>query len=287
MSELYSVTVRKVDGANVSFRVTVVHPDAGPVPDDAFFALQVVYDPIDPYNHGKDPKVGGCALAQEMDLNDYLSPPWVRANALGFVASVRVVDGKNHPPPSYDDDGYEAFWERGETSRATLHVTMTHPAWAEHLRPGMSWSTAAYGDRVDPWTRPPRRPGDRRRVRSDDPMEGMRPGAKNDDNAWMLESAQVSEFTLPLHGPSNYEVAERLEGDAMTVEALRALLGEPVLVQERGGRLEARALVAVADDGAVSTYYESDGSSGGGTTGRDGIAWIGRAWFVRREWVDG
>ncbi len=287
MSELYSVSVSRVDGADVAFDVTVVHPDAGPVPDCFFFALQLVYDPIDPYSYGEEPAVRDCALAKEMDLTDYLSPPWVRTNARGFVASVRVEDQENHPPPDWEDPRYETFWEGDESSWATLHVTMTHPAWAEHLREGMSWDTAAYGDSSEPWTRPPRRPGDRTRVRSADPMEGMKRGAKNDDNAWMLEDAQVSEFTLPLHGPANYEVAERLEGDAVTVEALRALLGEPVLMQERGGRLEARSLVGVTDDGVVSTYYESDGSSGGGGTGRDGIEWIGRAWFVRREWVDG
>ncbi len=286
MSELYSVSVSKVDGADVSFDVTVVHPDAGPVPDCFFFALQLVYDPIDPYSYGEEAAVRDCSLAKEMDLNDYLSPAWVRKNARGFVASVRVEDQENHPPPDYEDPRYESFWEDGESSWATLHVSMTHPAWAQHLRAGMSWDTAAYGDSSEPWTRPPRRPGDRAGVRSNDPMAGMKAGAKSADNAWMLEDAQVDTFTLPLHGPSHYETTHKLRGDALSVDALRALLGQPVLFKQKGGRLEAMTLVAVRDDGGISLYYESEGSSGGTGCGLERIGWIGRAWYVEKRWVE-
>ena len=95
----------------------------------------------------------------------------------------------------------------------------------------------------------------------------------------MLEDAQVDTFVLPLHGPRRYD-ADKLQGEALTIEAVRELLGQPVLVQNTGARLESGTLVRATDEGWLSIYAESDGSKGCSGTSLDGIDWIGRAWLL-------
>lgn len=124
MSELFAVQVAEVSPQSVKLAVRSVHPDSGPVAPSATFALQLIYDPI--LNSGYSAfrahrHLEASPLAQVMDVESYLDPAWVQANARAFVAKAKV-------------------------SRGVLEIWPTHPGWTEHLRKGMAWDTAAYDD---------------------------------------------------------------------------------------------------------------------------------------------
>jgi hypothetical protein len=44
VSELYTVTIEKIEGPRVAMRVTTVHPDAGPPPDEPSFPINLLTD---------------------------------------------------------------------------------------------------------------------------------------------------------------------------------------------------------------------------------------------------
>ncbi|MDC0710407.1 hypothetical protein POL68_18160 [Stigmatella sp. ncwal1] len=123
MSDLFAVRVLAVTSKAVRLSVTRVHPDAERPAPHAVFALMLMYDPIekstDPefskYRHLKD-----SALAREVRAHNGFTVMWVNANAQALVAKVK----------------------RSGTSFLDIHLT--HPAWGEHLRKGMSWRTTAY-----------------------------------------------------------------------------------------------------------------------------------------------
>ena len=290
MSELYSVTVAEVTDEHVDLAVTVVHPDAGAVPDDLSFAFRILYDPFIDYSLNEKPPVVGAPLGKEMDLDDYLEEGFIAMNAAGFVASSTLIGEENHPPPYYGDEGYEEFWENGGPSTATLRVVPTHPGWIAHLEAGMSWDTAAYGtwDAVSWGDRPTRRPGDRVEQVSDDPMEGMHTRAKGDERmkSYVVEHLERDEYVLTTFGPSHYVAKEPLVGDALTVEALRGLLGEPVKVVGGWNGQSAGTLIQVDDHGNCTIYEESSGSYGTSGLGLSDIESIGRAWYMQRVAVE-
>lgn len=252
MSELYSVSVVRVEGDTVDLDVTVVHPDAGAVPDDCTFALRMIWDPIDEYSYGKEPAVKNSPLAKEMDLDSYINEDFIDENAQGFIKHVHYVSEENHPPPRWNDSNYEEFWDSDQSSSAVIRIQATHPGWLSHLRVGMCWDTAGDGTGDGaPWDdRPTRYPGDYIEQVSDDPMAGMRQGEVSDKNKSMFEDAQVTEYVLPCFGAKQYSTKDQeMRGEAITVERVRALLGQPVLIQG-DYRLEIGALINVNDEGA-------------------------------------
>lgn len=290
MSELYSVSVVRVEADTVDLDVTVVHPDAGGVPDDCTFALRMLWDPIDEYSYGKEPAVKNSPLAKEMDLDAYLNEDFIDENAQGFIKSVRYVSEENHPPPYWGDEGDEEFWDSDQRSSAVIRIQVTHPGWISHMRVGMSWDTAGYGTGDgEPWDeRPTRYPGDYIEQISDDPMAGMRQDKVSDKNKNMFEDAQVTEYILPTFGAKQYTTNDQeLRGEAITIERVRALLGQPVLAQGRY-RLEIGTLINVNDQGWLSIYHEASGGGSYGSSGAslDEIEYIGRAWYVERIPVD-
>ncbi|MEC9396817.1 MAG: hypothetical protein VX475_04350, partial [Myxococcota bacterium] len=109
---------------------------------------------------------------------------------------------------------------------------------------------------------------------------------KNPNNSSMLSDATVKEFILPNEGSKSYTVKEKLEGDAITPAAIKALLGEPVLVQGSGGRLEIGALVRAADEGSFTNYSARDGSQSSRGFSPSSVDWMGRAYFLETFWVD-
>ena len=287
MSDLYSVSVSTVTDEYVEFAVSVVHPDAGPVSEGLCFALSLLADPLDEYSYGREEHVRNSPLFSEIDLESYLSEDFIRSNACGFVASSEIVGGENHPPPSWGDENYEEFWDGGTDCWAMLRITPTHPGWIAHLREGMCWDTAAYDCYGEiPWDRPTRYPGDKVKQVTDDPMMGMREETRNSHNAGMLRKGCVTEFILPNEGAKSYTAKEKLEGDAITPEAIQALLGEPVLVQTSGGRLEIGALVQADDKGGFTVYSAHGGSQSSRGLSPDSVDWIGRAYYLETFWVD-
>ncbi len=286
MSELYAITIASVTSGYADLDVTVVHPDAGPVPDDLTFALRALFGPFIEYSLQNEPPVSGAPLGREMDLDDYLEESFISANAAGFVTSSEIIAEENHPPPLYGDEGYEVFWDSDVRATATLRITPTHPAWIAHLEAGMSWDTAGYGTYdAAPWgDRPTRRPGDRVEEISDDPMEGMHTRGADEERmkSYVAEHLERSEYVLTTFGPSQYTTKEALSGDDLTVEALRELLGEPVKVLGGWNGHQVGTLLEVSDDGWCLVYAETSGSYGTTGLGIDDIESIGRAWFMRR-----
>lgn len=287
MSELYSVHVVRVQDDEVDLDVSVVHPDAGDVPEDKCFALRVLWDPINGYQYGREPAVQSSPLAREMDLDAYLDESFIHQNAQGFIQEVRYISEENHPPPSCGEPGYEEFWDSDLRASAVIRIKVTHPGWLSHMRVGMSWDTAAYGsgDGASWRDRPKRTPGDYIEQISDDPMQGMTQGYVTDKNLRMFEHAQVTQYILPLFGAKQYTTkGQELRGEQLTPAQLEPLLGLPVLVQTRY-RLEIGALIGINHDGGwISIYHEAQGGGSYGTHGAslNEIEYIGRAWHVAR-----
>jgi len=95
----------------VKIDVVSIHPDSGPPQGETTFAMMLVYDPIMSSGYGDFSKythLESCALASEMDRDNYLDESWIKQNANAFFAKVTVKKG-------------------------VLEVFPTHPAWIEHL----------------------------------------------------------------------------------------------------------------------------------------------------------
>ena len=288
MSDLYHVEVSRVEDDEADLRVTVVHPDAGPVRPHATFALRLIWDPTDEYSYGQEFAVRHSPLAREMDVDDYLDEAFIDAQAQGFIAQVDLISEEDHPPPRWDDEDYEAFWDSDRRASATIRVKATHPGWLAHLREGMRWETAAYSSgQGTSWDeRPRRRPGDYVERVSEDPMAQLRQITLDLAQRPMLKDAQVTSAVVPKLGAKHYSTrGQELRGESLSVEAARALLGQPVKYQE-DRRAECGALVSVDDDGHLRIYqeYGEHGERGHSLRGASlsSLQYLGRAWHIER-----
>lgn len=287
MSSLYDVAVAELGENHVDFDVTVVHPDAGEVPDDATFAFRILYDPIHRYPYQDQPEVKGSPLAAEMDLRDYLNESFIQENARGFIASSEYVSEENHPPPYWGDEGYQEFWDSEQRSVARIRVTVTHPGWLAHLSVGQSWDTAAYGTYdATAWEGPTRRPGDRVVEISEDPMEGMRTRSRDRRMREYAKDLVLDTYVIPVLGVGHYITKDALCGEGITVEAVRELLGCPVLVVGGWRGREVGMLASVSDEGHIQVYNESGGGYGTSGMSLGDLESIGRAWYMRRVSID-
>ncbi|MDC0719859.1 hypothetical protein [Nannocystis bainbridge] len=95
MSELYSVRVEAVDGVEVVLRVTTVHPDAGPPPDTATFAVEVLVELWSLLDRGLVGLIEGCELdgaaAQQLARDPAWAPRCKRLRELGFGRQVECT----------------------------------------------------------------------------------------------------------------------------------------------------------------------------------------------------
>jgi uncharacterized protein (TIGR02996 family) len=279
MSSMYNVTAQARTDTYVDLAVTVVHPDAGPVSDDLGFAFTLLCDPIVDYRGRTD----GGPLAREVDLQDYLDKGFVRENACGFVASSRIIDEDNHPPPGWNDPGYQEFWESGPASVAVLRIEPTHRGWISHITPGDHWDTATYArHNIVRWKEGFRWPGDRISEVSDDPLEGMTRRGRDERLERYAAALERDLYVIPRFGTLHYAAPAALSGAELTVEAVRPWLGWPVLA-ERDGERNVGMLVEVRDDGACTLYFESGGSYGTRGTSLSRGGSMGRAFYVRRH----
>jgi hypothetical protein len=255
MSELFAVKVTDVTATSASLEVDSVHPDSGPPAATATFALMLLYDPI--INSGysafrRYTHLESSPLAQAMDRDNYLDSRWVPANARAFVARAKV-------------------------SRGTLQIWPTHPAWIEHLRPGMTWNTAAYngGPGVAVAPRAPKPASIYRR--SSDPAAGFRIGAPHD------EDSPLKQAFIPLHGPNRYLADPVLTDPAAMEAAARSLVGQPVLVVPHRGPTEVGTIAEVRP-GGIYVYSESQFGWGSSSFSFSDLRALGRA-FLNEEVV--
>lgn len=92
MSELYSIQVESAAGREVVLRVTTVHPDAGPPPDTAGFAVAVLLDLWSLLDRGLAGLVEGCPLERAEAQALAQDPAWAsrcrQLRELGFGRQV-------------------------------------------------------------------------------------------------------------------------------------------------------------------------------------------------------
>lgn len=95
MSELYSVLVESVAGGEVVLRVTTVHPDAGPPPDTASFAVEILLDLWSLLDRGFGGLVDGCPLERAEAQRLARDPAWAarcqQLRELGFGRQVECT----------------------------------------------------------------------------------------------------------------------------------------------------------------------------------------------------
>lgn len=110
MSELYSVHVERVRGGEVSFRVTTVHPDAGPPPDAATFPMNLVIDLWGLLERGYTSLIEGCELGEEQAIELALDP----AHAARLEELRRLAYGYKLPCTADDHKELERKMNAGE-----------------------------------------------------------------------------------------------------------------------------------------------------------------------------
>jgi predicted DNA-binding WGR domain protein len=135
MSDLYDVRAVSRSNKDLVLEVKVVHPDAMDISADRSFALMMLRDTVE----DTDP------LAREVSLNDSMDKDWLKKYAAGFISAVRVTGVKDAPPAAARKDSHHRYWDEPKNwMSGQLYVTVTDPAWIAHIKPGATWSSAAF-----------------------------------------------------------------------------------------------------------------------------------------------
>lgn len=254
-AELYGIRVLKRGDTFVDLAINVSYPRER-LYTDCTFAFRILWEAL---RKGSASPPLARALRHENPFDD----SFINQSARGFVASAELLPG--------------ATREHG-----TLRIYPTHPAWIAHLEEGFSWSSTAYSTGPGrPWSGPTRHPGDRVLALSDDSEAGMhiREALRSQEDTDALGKAA---YAVPAHSPERYGTREALSGEALTVSAVRALLGEPVKIS--GMRYTGDAvgvLVKVTGEGFLSLYEETPEGGYRNRLGRlSQLERIGRAWLL-------
>ena len=179
-TDLYGIRVLERDGASLVLQVFIVYSDIEdlPSPGKPFF-LRVLCDQARP------PSPLGELLEAERRAGHKRDDAWIWAHAEELIAEVEQLDTTypgvidfsepgGLPPaaqPERDQRGKKGRWKdrdrpplwfhhhdptrngglggwahEEQLPHGTYFVGVTDPRWAEHLRQGQSWGTAAYED---------------------------------------------------------------------------------------------------------------------------------------------
>ncbi len=267
---LYEVFINRIDDVTVEWTVTAVNDHVDELPTTKSFAFSILVDPIYFSMYRKEEQLLESPMAAEADLEDVVNPEWIREHAAGIVDDVTTEAG--------DDDRLQAHYQ----------VTVTHPGWLEHLRPEMSWETAA--DDVGPadrWAGPQRRPFDRIEVPAENGDVGFRPLTKTRDNAsHMVRHDLQAGWLVPTEGTSYYRAVDPLQGPEITTDKVQQLIGQPVFVELASSSLEPGPIVGVLaplDDRIVHLYREPQDRPQMAALSLSSIDSIGRAWHIERK----
>jgi hypothetical protein len=113
MSALYSVLIEHVHADEVTFRVTTIHPDAGPPPETATFPMNLLIDLWSLLERGFVSQIEGCTWsaeqAQTLARDPLHAPRMAELRALAF--------GRNVPCSRADIDEVERQMNDGEPTR--------------------------------------------------------------------------------------------------------------------------------------------------------------------------
>ena len=268
MSALFHVRVRSVNQARVTFDVTSVHPDSGPVPKSATFALMLLSDPLRRAS-------GKAALAQEIDDKSILDARWLDQNARAFISTTS---------------------KKGKA----FVVCATDAAWVSHIKPGTHWDTAAY-DAGPGKPAPPRTPRKSVKGHSDDPDEGFRKERLKPLPWRRAEHGGVSRARLPsamfaIYPPARYVADPRLKDPAKMRAFVRNAVGDPILMKLK--RRPPKIVVPVTPPKtSVHQFYAPQGGyryarksefygigssvDGASLVEFDDIEWLGRPWLKK------
>ena len=119
MSSLYEVGVIQRQESKIQISVQVIHPDSNYINASPGFALMLLYRNVN----------NDSPIKKEVDFDDTLDESWMRENARAFIQSVDLKMGKPN----------KRGWKNG-----VLDITVTHPAWLEHLKDMNYWDSAAF-----------------------------------------------------------------------------------------------------------------------------------------------
>ncbi|WP_434426396.1 adenylate/guanylate cyclase domain-containing protein [Nannocystis pusilla] len=124
-ADLYRVKVVSKRATTAVFDVKVIHPDISTIPEDRSFALMLLREASD-----------HSLLAREVTTADMKDKAWLKKYASGFIRSVELTaTGRS-------------------AKRGRLTVTVSDPAWLDHVQPGESFDTAAF-KRLDKYDKHP------------------------------------------------------------------------------------------------------------------------------------
>jgi hypothetical protein len=265
--EAVNVPAREVD-----IRVTVMDEQVGPVPLDDTFAMLLLLEVTEFF--AEDPQVVGSPMHRAPDLFER-----VVDDAAGLIEEVRYLREENHPPPKGD------AWVDAPRARATLRVRTSHEGWLAHVRAGMAWSTSTLTEGpAEPWSGPPLVPRDPAPTTlSADATRGIAPVTVNARTTGMFRDAEVAIENAAVPNEPHHRYAlgdDALQGDAITPEALQALLGVPVLMRVQGGA-HVGCIIRVWP-GLVRLYHENAGTCGFEGVPLHTIEAVGRARYVER-----
>ncbi|SEG83621.1 hypothetical protein SAMN05216223_114118 [Actinacidiphila yanglinensis] len=168
MSDLWHVSVRRIEGDRVELLVAAVHPDAGPLPATKPFALRLLADAArvwpgaeelvggidlnggDPYGADVEPARRARRVLAEVALTDERNVPFDEA-----AARRRIEDALRERGLSPDDEAgwnaaFGAEWgglwsDPDRVPSWVLDIRFADPAALAGLRPGLEWDSAAYG----------------------------------------------------------------------------------------------------------------------------------------------
>lgn len=119
MSSLYEVVVIQRQESKIQINVEVIHPDSNYINDSPGFALMLLYHNVN----------NNSPIKKEVDFDDTLDEVWMKENAYAFIESVDLKMDKPN----------KKGWKKG-----ILDITVTHPAWLEHLKDINYWDSAAF-----------------------------------------------------------------------------------------------------------------------------------------------
>jgi hypothetical protein len=158
-SDLYRVRATDKTERSVMLEVKVMHPDANHLPEDPSGALMLLLDDAP----------GTSVLAQEVSVDDAMDDVWLQKYVRGFVSSVQVTIesgtagyGDDESPPDDETEAEEeARLERRRASwlKGRYAISVTDPAWVEHLAVGKEWDSRAFAAGYDYDDCAPIRPG--------------------------------------------------------------------------------------------------------------------------------
>ncbi|MEU5285529.1 hypothetical protein AB0G97_16170 [Streptomyces sp. NPDC020755] len=156
MSSLWKAQVEKVDGHELTLRLTSAHPDSGAPSDRAIFALRLLVDGReraagDASVRGRDDVPGAAEeIIESVTVGDLHNSPFAE-----HAEKQRIEDGLRARGLDSRDaaawqaafaDAWRELWsDDSRLPNARLTIRVHDPSWTRGLKAGDVWESAAYG----------------------------------------------------------------------------------------------------------------------------------------------